>query len=171
MEVISFRYSEFVKTLYERGYYVERYTIDLMNDEVSNIDNKIFIIPTIQRAGEDIIYVFTGTLQKIRTIGEATLFTLFLVDDKGQEYKDDDKIMLSIGRQSTGKISSLYTRNYAEWKFGTTFEKGISIDGDKFLIFQTQKSIGRFNINIYNVDLFKHKNTKEPLGDGMKWVE
>lgn len=164
----GYSYGEYVSIMYQKGYYVERYSIGLMSDEVYYIDNKILIVPAyVER--EDKVYVFTGTLQKIAIIGEPTEFKLYLEDINGLEFKDSDNIMLSL--VNTNDVVNLYTRNYATWKFGVVFDKGIYLDPDKYLMFQTQKDIGTFDIDIINVDLFRHKKKVEREHDRMMWLD
>ena len=161
-------YDEYVKMMYKKGYYVSPYCINLMSDEVYCIDNKILIIPTYVE-GEDKVYVFTGTSQKLTTLSEPTEFVLYLEDINGLEFRDSDNIMLSMVKPND--VVNLYTRNYATWKFGLTFDNGIHLDPDKYLMFQVQKEICKFDIDIYNVDLFRHKTKVEREYDRMLWLE
>lgn len=161
-------YSEYVKVMYQKGYYVSPYYINLVSDEVYCIGNKIIIVP-LNIEGEDKVYVFTGISQKATTLSEPTEFKLYLEDVDGLEFKDNDNIMLSLVRPND--VVNLYTRNYATWKFGLTFDKGIHLDPDKYLIFQAQKEIHKFDINIYNVDLFEYKRNVKSKDDRMMWLE
>ncbi len=163
-----YSYDEYVKMMYQKGYYVTPYYISLMSDEVYFIDNKIFIVP-VYVEGEDKVYVFTGISQKMKTLSEPTEFKLYIEDIDGLEFKDNDNIMLSLVKSTD--IVNLYTRNYATWKFGVMFDNGIHLDPDKYLIFQVQKKIGTFDIDIINVDLFKHKRKIERKYDRMMWLE
>ena len=153
-----YSYDEYVKMMYQKGYYVSPYYINLMSEEVYCIDNKILIVPAYIE-GEDKVYVFTGTSQKVATLSEPTGFVLYLEDIEGCEFRDNDNIMLSMVRPND--VVNLYTRNYAAWKFGLTFDKGIHLDPDKYLMFQAQKEIGIFDIDVRNVDLFRHKKKAE----------
>lgn len=163
-----YSYSEYVGIMYQKGYYVERYNIGIMSDEVYNIDNKILIVPEdVER--EDKIYVFTGTSQKMTIIGDPTEFKLYLEDKNGSEFKDSDNIMMSL--VNTKEVTNLYTRNYATWKFGVTFDTGIRLDSNKYLMFQTQKDIGVFDIDIINVDLFRHKKRIGRTYNRMMWLD
>ena len=153
-----YSYDEYVKMMYKKGYYVSPYYINLMSEEVYCIDNKILIVPAYIE-GEDKVYVFTGTSQKVATLSEPTGFVLYLEDIEGCEFRDSDNIMLSMVRPND--VVNLYTRNYAAWKFGLTFDKGIHLDPDKYLMFQAQKEIGIFDIDVRNVDLFRHKKKAE----------
>lgn len=163
-----YSYGEYVKMMYQKGYYVNHYYINLMSDEVHCVGNKIFIIP-YNIEGEDKIYVFTGISQKATTLSEPTGFKLYLEDIDGLEFRDNDNIMLSLVRPND--VVDLYTRNYAAWKFGLTFDRGIQLDSDKCLMFQTQKEISKFDIDIYNVDLFEYKIKVEKKDDRMVWLE
>ena len=162
-----FSYGEYVKMMYQKGYYVSPYYINIMSDEVYCVDNKILIVPAYIE-GEDKVYVFTGTSQKITTLSESTEFILYLEDTEGREFRDGDNIMLSLARPND--VVNLYTRNYATWKFGLIFDSGIHLDPDKYLIFQVQKEIGIFDIDVRNVDLFRHKRKVE-RSDRMIWLE
>ena len=162
-----FSYGEYVKMMYQKGYYVSPYYINIMSDEVYCVDNKILIVPAYIE-GEDKVYVFTGTSQKITTLSESTEFILYLEDTEGREFRDGDNIMLSLARPND--VVNLYTRNYATWKFGLTFDSGIHLDPDKYLIFQVQKEIGIFDIDVRNVDLFRHKRIERRY-DRMIWLE
>lgn len=165
-------YSEFVRYLYERGFYVERYNINLTSYEVYYIDNKILIIPIIP-PGEDAIYVFTGISQKTKIMGEPTEFRLYLEDSEKKEFRDDDNIMMSIVRTDGTRhdTHNLYTRNYAAWKFGLKFDRGIELNSEKYLMFQMQKEIGRFDIDIIGIDLFRKKYRIEIKDDRMTWLD
>ena len=163
-----YSYDEYVKMMYQKGYYVSPYYINLMSDEVYCVDNKILIVP-VYVEGEDKVYVFTGISQKATILSEPTEFKLYLEDIDGLEFKDSDYIMLSL--VTANDVMNLYTRNYATWKFGITFDKGIHLDPDKYLIFQAQKEIGTFDIDIVNVDLFKYKRKLERKDDRMMWLE
>jgi len=161
-------YSQLVKYLYERGFYVERYSIGLMSYEVLCDYNKIIIVPVFANE-EETVYVFTGTAQKAKILSEPTEYRLYLEDPSGQEFRDDDLIMMSVVKD--GHPTNLYTRNYPSWRFGVRFEKGIRLDSEKYLIFQTQKEIGNFDIDIINVDLFRRKNKVERREDRMMWID
>ncbi len=163
-------YSKYVGMMYERGYYVSDYSINITSDEVSCFENKILIAPIISE-NDKFIYVFTGGVQKRIIQSDITEFRLYLEDEKG-EFKDNDNIMLSIGRLDNSPID-LYTRSYAQWKFGIQFDRGINMDSDRFLIFQTQKEIVKFDISIDNIDLFVHRNKdkKKYLGKEMIWID
>lgn len=165
-------YGDFVKYLYEKGFHVYKYSIDLTSNEVICDCNKIAILP-ISEQDEKTIYVFTGTSQKIKTLSEPTEFKLSLFDINNSEFKDDDNIMLSIIiTDKTGEnVKNLYTRNYATWKFGVIFDKGILLDSNRYILFQAQKNIGRFDIDIRNIDLFKHKNKANIKNDKMTWID
>ena len=162
-----YSYGEYVKIMYQKGYYVSPYYINIMSDEIYYVDNKILIIP-VNTEEEDNVYVFTGASQKITTLSEPTEFVLYLEDAEGSEFRDGDNIMLSLIRPND--VINLYTRNYAAWKFGLTFDKGIHLDPDKYLMFQAQKDIGKFDIDIHNVDLFRHKKIKRNC-DRMMWLD
>lgn len=162
-----YSYDEYVKIMYQKGYYVSPYHINLMNDEVFCIDNRILIVPTYIEE-EDKFYVFTGISQKATMLSEPTEFKLYLEDAQG-EFRDNDNIMLSLVRPND--IVNLYTRNYATWKFGVIFDNGIHLDPGKYLMFQAQKEICIFNIDITNVDLFKHNRKVERKYDRMMWLE
>jgi len=165
-------YSQFVKHLYERGFYVERYGIGLMSYEVLCDFNKIIVIPAPLN-DEEVIYVFTGTEQKAKILSDSTEYRLYLEDTSGKEFRDDDLIMMSIVRvDSNGEnIRNLYTRNYTTWKFGIRFGKGLILDSNKYIIFQSQKNIGKFDIDIRNVDLFRKKNKRDMETDNMMWID
>lgn len=163
-----YSYDEYVKMMYQKGYYVSPYYINLMNDEVYCVENKILIIPTYME-GEDKVYVFTGMSQKVTMLSGPTEFKLYLEDINGLEFKDSDNIMLSLIKSND--VVNLYTRNYATWKFGITFDKGIHLDPDKYLMFQAQKEIGIFDIDIVNIDLFKYKRKVERKDDRMTWLD
>ena len=162
-----YSYGEYVKMMYQKGYYISPYYINIMSDEVYFVDNKILIVPYID--GEDKVYVFTGASQKIITLSDPTEFVLYLEDVEGREFRDSDNIMLSLVLQND--VVNLYTRNYAAWKFGLTFDKGIHLDPDKYLMFQTQKEIGIFDIDVRNVDLFRHKKKIDRKSDRMMWLD
>ena len=162
-----YSYGEYVKMMYQKGYYVSPYYINIMSDEVYFVDNKILVVPYID--GEDKVYVFTGASQKIITLSDPTEFVLYLEDVEGREFRDSDNIMLSLVLQND--VVNLYTRNYAAWKFGLTFDKGIHLDPDKYLMFQTQKEIGIFDIDVRNVDLFRHKKKIDRKSDRMMWLD
>jgi hypothetical protein len=165
-----YSYLEYVKMMYQKGYYVSPYYINLMSDEVYYIENRILIVPT-NIEGEDKVYVFTGISQKMTTMSEPTEFKLYLEDTHGHEFRDDDNIMLSLISLIRPNIVNLYTRNYATWKFGVMFDKGVYLDPDKYLMFQAQKEIGIFDIDIVNIDLFKHKIKVERKYDRMMWLD
>ena len=78
--------------------------------------------------------------------------------DKGIEFKDNDNIMMSLVR--SGDTIDLFTRSYTSWKYGISFERGVRIEHDKYLVFQAQKDIGKFDIEICNVDLFRRLPTE-----------
>jgi hypothetical protein len=164
----NYSYGEYVKMMYQKGFYVRPYYINLMSDEVYCIGNKIFIIP-FNIEGEDKVYVFTGTSQKATILSGSTKFRLYLEDIDSLEFKDNDNIMLSMIKPNN--IVDLYTRNYATWKFGLSFDKGIQLDPDKCLMFQTQKEIQKFEVDIQNIDLFEHKINTEIKDDRMMWLE
>ena len=164
----SYSYDEYVKMMYQKGYYVSPYYISLMSDEVYCIENRILIVPA-NIEGEDKVYVFTGMSQKVTTMSEPTEFKLYLEDVHGHEFRDGDNIMLSLIRPND--MVNLYTRNYAKWKFGVMFDQGVHLDPDKYLMFQAQKEIGTFDIDIINVDLFKHKKKVERKYDRMMWLD
>lgn len=165
-------YSDFVKLMHENGFYVERYSIGLMSYEVICDYNKIVVVPAPLN-GENTIYVFTGTEQKAKTLSESTEYRLYLEDISGKEFRDDDLIMMSVVRiDSDGEnIRNLYTRSYAQWRFGQKFEKGIRLDSEKYLMFQAQKEIKNFDIDITNIDLFRRKNRVEIREDRMTWID
>lgn len=170
MEDNQFEYSQFVKIMYEKGYYVERYTIDLTSHEIYFADNRIFIVPESQ-SDEDTEYVFTGTLQKAKTLSDPTEFRLYLEDTEGKEFEDSDNIMLSTVKinEEGETINNLYTRNYSSWKFGIILDKGIYLDSKKYLMFQPHRKIGTFKIEINNIDLFRKKVTNNET-DRMEWL-
>lgn len=163
-------YSKYVGIMYERGYYVTSYSINIMSEEVSCLKNKILINPIISD-NDRYVYVFTGNTQKRIIPSEITEFILYLEDENG-EFKDNDNIMLSVCKLNDTPID-LFTRSYAQWKFGVQFDKGIHVDSDRFLIFQTQKEITKFHIDIDNIDLFvyKHKRRREDFNNEMTWVD
>lgn len=163
-------YSKYVGMMYERGYYIQPYDICTMSDEVSCLGNKIFITP--MKSENDIyVYIFTGTTQKRIIPSDVTDFRLYLEDENG-EFKDNDNIMLSVSKFNDIPID-LFTRSYAQWKFGVQFDKGIHVDSDRFLIFRAQKEIAKFDIEINNIDLFfyKHKRRKEDFSKEMMWLD
>lgn len=161
-------YSDFVKMMYENGFYVEKTTIGLTSYEVICDYNKIVIVPAPFN-DEEIIYVFTGILQKAKMLSEPTEYRLYLEDTSGKEFRDSDLIMVSVVKD--GHATNLYTRNYPSWRFGTRLEKGIRLDSEKYLMFQTQKEIGSFDIDIINVDLFRRGHKIEKRDDRMMWLE
>ena len=161
-------YSDFVKMMYENGFYVEKITIGLMSYEVVCDYNKIVIVPAPFN-GEETTYVFTGTLQKAKMLSEPTEYRLYLEDILGKEFREDDLIMMSIVKD--GHPTNLYTRNYPLWRFGIKFEKGIILDSKKYIMFQTQKEIGSFDIDIISVDLFKRGHKTEKREDRMMWID
>lgn len=163
-------YSEYVGMMYEMGYYVQQYDIYTISDEVSCSGNKILISPMIYD-DDKFVYIFTGTIQKRIIPSDITEFRLYLEDDKG-EFKDNDNIMLSVMKFNESPID-LFTRSYAQWKFGVQFDKGIHMDSDRHLIFQAQKEIAKFDIEINNIDLFvnKHKRRREDYDNEMKWID
>lgn len=158
-------YSEFVGLMYKKGFYVTNYNINKDSKEISYNDNKIVIKPINE---EELVYVFTGISQKENILSEPTEFKLLLENKDGNEFKDDDLIMISTVKENQ-KNYDLYTRPYATWKFGIKFEKGIYLDKEKYLIIQAQKEIGKFDIKIKNVDLFKYKDKKN-IKD-MMWID
>ncbi len=163
-------YSTYTGIMYERGFYVQSYNINTMSDEVSCIENKILIHPIILE--EDIyVYVFTGDIQKRIIPSEITEFKLYLEDEKG-EFKDNDNIMLSVCKLNDTPVD-LYTRSYAQWKFGVSFDKGINMDSERFLMFQTQKEILKFDIDISNIDLFvyRQRRKRESFNSEMTWLD
>lgn len=164
----SYSYDEYVKIMYQKGYYVSPYHINLLSDEIYCIENRILIVPDYIE-GEDKVYIFTGRSQKMSMLSEPTEFKLYLKDVHDHEFMDTDNIMLSLIRPKD--VINLYTRNYATWKFGVMFDNGIHLDSDKYLMFQAQKEIGAFDVDITNVDLFKYKRKVERKGDRMMWLE
>lgn len=163
-------YSKYVGMMYERGYYVTSYSINIMSEEVSCSKNKILINPIIPE-NDRYVYIFTGSAQKRIIPSEITEFRLYL-EDKNGEFKDNDNIMLSVSKFNDTPVD-LFTRSYAQWKFGVQFDKGIHMDCDKFLIFQAQKEITNFNIDIDNIDLFvyTHKRRREEFNNEMTWID
>lgn len=161
-------YSDFVKMMYENGFYVEKITIGLTSYEVICDYNKIVIVPAPFK-DEEITYVFTGTLQKAKMLSEPTEYRLYLEDTLGKEFRDNDLIMMSVVKD--GHATNLYTRNYPSWRFGTRFEKGIRLDTEKYLMFQTQKEIGNFDVDIINVDKFRRKYMIGKREDRMMWLD
>lgn len=163
-------YSDFVGLMYQRGFYAMNYNINLMSDEVSCVDNKIIISPMISN-DEKFVYVFTGITQKQKMMGEPTRFRiLYLEDVVGNEFKDNDNIMISVVKSSSSPVD-LYTRSYSQWKFGVIFDNGIHLDEDKYLMFQALKEIGKFDIEIDSVDLFIYKPRKERKIQNMMWLD
>lgn len=163
------KYGQYVGMMYEKGYYVTDYSITTMSDEVSCFGNKILINPII--SGNDrFVYIFTGLSQKKIIPSEITEFKLYLEDEKG-EFRDNDNVMLSVGILNDSPID-LYTRSYAQLKFGVQFDRGIYMESERFLVFQAQKEIVKFNIEINNIDLFiyKHKRKREDFNNDMTWV-
>ena len=166
-------YSKYVGMMYERGFYLTNYTINIMSEEVYCFENKILINP-ITSENDKYVYVFTGNVQKRIIPSEITEFRLTLEDERG-EFKDNDNITLSVGNSNGNMtdLTDLYTRSYAQFKFGVQFDKGIHIDSDKFLVFQTQKEITKLDIEIRNIDLFvyKHRRRKDDFSKEMIWIE
>lgn len=164
-----YSYDEYVRLMYQKGFYVSPYNINITSHEVYCVDNKIFIVP-ICLDSEIVVYVFTGTIQKMAILSEPTEFRLpYIEDTEGNEFKDSDNIMLSLIKPND--IVNLYTRNYASWKFRVSFDRGIHLEQDKYLMFQAQKDIGKFDIDIDNIDLFKHKNKVERKHERMIWLD
>lgn len=163
-------YGQYVGTMYEKGYHVVDYSITIMSDEVSCFGNKIMINPKISD-NDRFVYIFTGVSQKKIIPNDITEFKLYLEDEKG-EFKDNDNIMLSVGILN-GTPIDLYTRSYAQWKFGIQFDKGIYMESERFLIFQAQKEIVKFDLEINNVDLFvyKYRIKKEDFNRDMMWID
>lgn len=163
-------YGQYVGMMYEKGYFVKDYSITITSDEVSCLGNKIIIRPVISD-DDRFVYIFTGTVQKKIIPSEITEFRLYLEDERG-EFKDNDKIMLSVSSLNNNLVD-LYTRSYAQWKFGVQFDKGIHMESDRFLVFQAQKEIVKFGIDIDNIDLFvyKHKKKREDFNTDMTWVD
>jgi hypothetical protein len=163
-------YGQYVGMMYEKGYYVIDYSITITSDEVSCFGNKILINPIISE-NDRFVYIFTGVAQKKLIPNETTEFKLYLEDEKG-EFKDNDNIMLSANIHN-GTPVDLYTRSYAQWKFGVQFDKGIYMESERFLIFQAQKEIVKFDIEINNIDLFvyKHKRKGDDFNKDMVWVD
>jgi len=163
-------YSKYVGMMYERGYYVTNYSINIMSEEVSCSKNKILINPIV-KDNDRYVYIFTGSTQKRIIPSEITEFKLYLEDNNG-EFKDNDNIMLSVSKFN-GTPVDLFTRSYAQWKFGVQFDRGIHMDSDKFLIFQAQKEITNFHVDIDNIDLFiyKHKRRREEFNNEMTWID
>ena len=162
-------YCDFVRLMYQHGFYVTSYNIDLMSEEVSCVGNKIIISPIISN-DEKFTYVFTGKVQKQKILGEPTKFKLYLEDVIGNEFKDKDNIMVSIVKTNSTP-SDLYTRPYGQWKFGVTFDNGIYLDEDNYLIFQTIKEIGKFDMEINDIDLFIYKPRKDIRIENMMWLD
>jgi hypothetical protein len=164
---IRFSYEEYVKQMYQNGFYLYSYSINLMSKEISSYGNRIFISPDTTEAS--VTYVFTGVRQKLAINSEPTLFKLYLEEENGAEFKDEDNIMMSIVKPKG--IKNLFTRNYATWKYGISFDMGINIEKE-YVMFQAQKNIEKFDIEIYNIDLFKKKNKKvESRNQKMIWLE
>jgi hypothetical protein len=163
-------YGQYVGTMYEKGYYVIDYSITITSDEVSCFGNKILINPIISE-NDRFVYIFTGVAQKKIIPGEITEFKLYLEDGKG-EFKDNDNIMLSVG-VINGTPIDLYTRSYSQWKFGVQFDKGIYMESERFLIFQAQKEIIKFDVEINNIDLFvyKYKKKSDDFNRDMMWID
>ena len=163
-------YGQYVGTMYEKGYYVTDYSITTMSDEISCFGNKIFVNSIISE-NDKFVYIFTGAMQKRIIPGEITEFKLYLEDEKG-EFRDNDNIMLSVSRLNDTPID-LYTRSYAQWKFGVQFDKGIYMESERFLMFQAQKEIVKFDVEINNIDLFvyRHKRKREDFNSDMTWVD
>lgn len=163
-------YGRYVGTMYERGYYVQKYDIYTISEEVSCFGNKIIISPIICD-NDKYVYIFTGISQKKIIPGDVTEFKLYLEDGKG-EFRDNDNLMLSICNCNSAPID-LFTRSYAQWKFGVSFDRGIHMDSDKFIVLQAQKEIIKFDIEINNIDLFiyRHRRRKEDFNKDMIWVD
>lgn len=163
-------YGQYVGTMYEKGYYVIDHSITVISTEVSCSGNKILINPMTSE-NDKFVYIFTGSTQKKIIPGEITEFKLYLEDEKG-EFKDNDNVMLSVSIHND-TVVDLYTRSYAQWKFGVQFDKGTYMDSERFLIFQTQKEIIKFDIDISNIDLFvfKNKRKREDFDNHMTWVD
>lgn len=163
-------YGQYVGMMYEKGYFVKDYSITITSDEVSCLGNKIIIRPIVSD-DDRFVYIFTGAVQKKIIPSEITEFRLYLEDERG-EFKDNDKIMLSVSSPNNNLVD-LYTRSYAQWKFGVQFDKGIHMESDRFLVFQAQKEIVKFGIDIDNIDLFvyKHKKKREDFNTDMTWVD
>jgi len=163
-------YGKYVGMMYERGYYVQQYDICTISEEVSCFGNKILISHIISD-NDKYVYIFTGATQKRIIPSEITEFKLSLEDGKG-EFKDNDNLMLSVCSINNVPID-LFTRSYAQWKFGVSFDKGIHMDSDKFLILQAQKEITKFDLEINNIDLFvhKHKRNREDFNNEMAWID
>jgi hypothetical protein len=163
-------YGQYVGMMYERGYYVSNYSINITSEEISCFGNKIFINPLTSES-DKFVYIFTGGSQKRTIPGYVTEFRLYLESEKG-EFEDNDNIMLSVKKLNDTPID-LYTRSYAQWKFGVQFDKGIHMDSERVLIFKAQKEITRFDINIDDIDLFtnRHKEEKECFNREMTWID
>ena len=163
-------YGRYIGAMYEKGYYVTDYSITIMSDEVSCFGNKILINPIISE-NDRFVYIFTGVEQKKIIPGEITEFKLYLEDEKG-EFKDNDNIMLSVSTLNNTPVD-LYTRSYAQWKFGIQFDRGIHMESERFLMFQAQKEIVKFDIEVNNIDLFvyKHKRNREDFNRDMMWID
>ncbi len=165
-------YGKYVGMMYERGYYVQKYDICTISEEVSCFGNKILISSiTSDNIDDKYVYVFTGNRQKRIIPSEVTEFKLYLEDEKG-EFKDSDNLMLSVCNVNDLPID-LFTRSYAQWKFGVSFDSGIYMNSDKFLILQAQKEITKLDIEINNIDLFvhRHRRRKEDLDIDMSWID
>lgn len=163
-------YGKYVGMMYEKGYYVQPYNMCTISEEVSCLRNKIIITPMISD-NDKFVYIFTGTTQKRIIPSNVTEFTLYLEDEKG-EFKDNDNIMLSVSISNDTPID-LFTRSYAQWKFGVQFDKGVYMNSDRRLIFQAQKEIVKFDIEINDIDLFsyKQKRRKEDFSNEMSWID
>lgn len=163
-------YSRYVGMMYQNGYHVIDHSINSMSDEVFCFGNKILIRPTTSD-NDTFVYIFTGNIQKRAIPSETTEFRLYLEDEK-EEFKDNDNIMISVAKYGDIPVD-LFTRSYAQWKFGVSFDKGIHMDSGRTLIFQTQKEITKFDIEINNIDLFvrKHKRRREDFNSEMTWLD
>lgn len=165
-------YGKYVGMMYERGYYVQKYDMCTISEEVSCFGNKIFINPIVSENGNDkFVYVFTGATQKRITPSEVTEFKLYLEDERG-EFKDNDNLMLSVCNVNDVPVD-LFTRSYAQWKFGVSFDKGVHVDSDRFLIFRAQKEITKFDIEINDIDLFvyRQRRRREDFNTEMNWID
>lgn len=158
MSMDKFAYSEYVALRYEQGYYVFPHNIDITSEEISCIQNRIIIRPMISD-NEDMIYVFTGSMQKENHITE---FILYLEDENGYEFDASDNIKITLINSVDGNNegTDILRRHYYFWKLGVQFDRGVTIDKSKSLILETNKQIGKFDIEIRNIDLFK-KRTKD----------
>lgn len=165
-------YGKYVGMMYERGYYVQKYDICTISEEVSCFGNKILISPIVSKDGDDkFVYIFTGAMQKRIILSDMTEFKLYLEDEIG-EFKNNDSLMLSVCNINDVPVD-LFTRTYAQWKFGVSFDKSIHIDSDRFLILQAQKEITKFDIEINNIDLFvyRQRRKREDFNTGMSWID